>query len=108
MTAQGKEFGGTWCSVEQGRKVFPASGSPSAKTLPGAHLDAGRTLARQQTLLHCLMSISPPLSLLEPCDALLVTGPKTRQLRTICSGSPHQCSCYSTAPGEQHVGSEGH
>ena len=61
MTAQGKEFGGTRCSVEQGRKVFPASGSPSAKTIPGAHLDAGRTLARQQTLLHCLMSFSPPL-----------------------------------------------
>lgn len=81
MTALGRRVGGPGAALSRGEKYPQLLGAQRPRTLPGAQLDAGGTVARRQTLLRCPMSISPTLSLLATRGALLIIGPKTRQLR---------------------------
>lgn len=85
MTALGRRVGGPGAALGRRERYPQLLGAQGSRTLPDAQLDAGGTVARRQTLPRCPLSISPTLSLLATRDALLVIGPKTRQLRAIGS-----------------------
>lgn len=103
MTALGRRVGGPGAAWSRGERYPQLLGAQAPRTLPGAQLDAGGTVARRQSLLRCPMSISPTLSLLATCDALLVIGPKTRQLRAVGSHVSSSVFLLFYSPGGSQV-----
>lgn len=104
MTALERRVGGPGAVLSRGERYPQLLGAQGSRTLPGAQLDARGTVARRQALLRCLMSISPTLSLLATRDALLVVGPKTRQLRAIGSHVSSSVFLLLYSPGGARCG----